>query len=113
MTVGITLMILSILAMLVTWFARLHIARSSCLQKLHPLFVTELKHDNPLTCRWVAIGNCDSLPNFVSYDDLEAAEFWTSEEASLIGRGVSPNRAVRDLAKRHGPSLIRIDLTSD
>jgi hypothetical protein len=50
---------------------------------------------------WFAIANCDYIPEDAIGSDDEACDFWSSDEAKMIGRGDTPNDAVIDLLERH------------
>ena len=61
--------------------------------------------------KWIAIGNFSSsqdagLSDYVSGDDGDAVDFWSSDRSLLIGRGQSPNDATRDLCLRNNFSYL-------
>ena len=47
-----------------------------------------------------AIAKCDFIPDDAIGGDDEACDFWSSDEAKMIGRGDTPNDAVIDLLER-------------
>ena len=49
---------------------------------------------------WFAIANCDLIPDDAIGGDDEACDFWSSDQAKMIGRGTTPNDAVLDLMER-------------
>ena len=49
---------------------------------------------------WFALANCDLIPDDAIGGDDEACDFWSSDEAQMIGRGDTPNDAVIDLLER-------------
>lgn len=49
---------------------------------------------------WFAIANCQIIPDDAIGDDDEACDFWSGDEARMIGRGTTPNDAVLDLIER-------------
>lgn len=49
---------------------------------------------------WFALANCDLIPDDAIGGDDEACDFWSSDQAKMIGRGATPNDAVLDLIER-------------
>lgn len=49
---------------------------------------------------WFALANCDLVPDDAIGGDDEACDFWSSDQAKMIGRGATPNDAVLDLIER-------------